>query len=130
MQSRLKLRPHILSAREVRQYDFGTFRATFFDNIVSADIVHYAFVVILYDRDGDEPIAYLTSERNDAPFDELLRKLGIASDPEGTGSHFLCMFDEDGHHNYGASDDWGDADKFERRVLDDFAKSLDLPPQT
>jgi hypothetical protein len=133
MGSKLALAPGIQSAREVRRYEIGDFRATFFDKIVSFDIVEYTYVVIMYGKDSDEPLLYFTSEKNTAPFEELFRRLGIepttgTKESGGIGSHFFCMFDEDGHSNYGASDDWGDADKFEQEVLKAINEGLDKAP--
>jgi hypothetical protein len=35
----------------------------------------------------------------------------------GGGSHFLGVFDEEGHKNLGSSDDWTELDKFTARAL-------------
>jgi hypothetical protein len=133
MPSRLTLKPDIQSAREVRRHEFGDFRATLFDEIVSFDIVEYTFMMILYSNKSGEPILYLTSEKNSAPFAELFQSLGIkpatdADGIEGTGSHFFCVFDEDGHSNYGASNDWADADKFEQEALKAIGEGLEKAP--
>jgi hypothetical protein len=125
--SKLPLAPSIQSAREVRRYEIGDFRATFFDEIVSADVVEYTYLVIMYGKESDEPILYFTAEKNTAPFAELFQQLAIVPETNA-GSHFFCMFDEDGHSNYGASDDWGDADKFEQRVLEAINEGLDKEP--
>lgn len=133
MRSRLTIAPSIQSAREVRRHELGNFRATFFDEIVSFDIVEYTYLVIMYGKHSDEPLLYFTSEKNTAPIEELFRQLEIVPETStaeggGTGSHFFCVFDEDGHSNYGASDDWGDADKFEQEVLKMINEGLGKEP--
>jgi len=133
MTSGLTLKPGILSAREVRCHDFGDFRATLFDEIVSSDIVEYTYMVILYNNASGEPVLYFTAEKNTAPFAELFQSLGIepqtdADGNEGTGSHFFCVFDEDGHSNYGASNDWGDVGKFEQEALKAIGEGLGKVP--
>ena len=133
MNSKLTLKPGIQSAREVRRHEFGDFRAILFDEIVSFDIVEYTFMMILYSNKSGEPILYLTSEKNSAPFVELFQNLGIepqtnAEGIEGTGSHFFCAFDEDGHSNYGASNNWADADKFEQEALKAIGEGLGKVP--
>lgn len=64
--------------------------------------VHYEYVLAAIDRRIKKITFFITSERN--------------TEPVG-GSHFLCMFIEDNHVNFGASDDWADLDKFEAAAL-------------
>ncbi len=129
MTAALPLKPSIRSSRELKRYDFQKFRATLFDQIVSYDLVEYSFILILYDKATDDPVMYLTSEKNTSPFGELFANLGIAPEAGeesagGSGSHYFCVFDIDGHSNYGASDDWGDVDKFEQKFLEDIQEGL------
>ena len=42
----------------------------------------------------------------------------------GPGSHFLGMFDENGHSNFGNREDWGDAARFEAEALEILAERL------
>ena len=133
MTSGLTLKPGIQSAREVRRHELGDFSATLFDEIVSFDIVEYTYVMILYNKASGEPILYFTSEKNTAPFAEMFQNLGIkprsnADGSEGMGSHFFCMFDGEGHSNYGASNDWGDVEKFEQEVLRAIGEGLGKAP--
>jgi hypothetical protein len=44
----------------------------------------------------------------------------------GGGSHFLCVFDENGHINQGGSDDWADEGKFTTRALQIIKEKSDI----
>ena len=124
MTSQLALRPNIQSAKEYSRHRMSNITVVFYRDIVSVDVVQYEYVAALF-RDGDgEPGLYFTSERNITPIPALLQSLGVETDGEAAGSHFFCVFDVDGHSNYGASDDWADAAKFQRKVLADMTEGL------
>ena len=71
-----------------------------FDNIESTGAVKYTFLLAVFDTATKQPVFFVASEINstDASF--------------GGGSHFLGVFDQEGHKNLGASDDWGDPREF------------------
>src|SRR5438309_2046596 len=71
-----------------------------FDQIKSAGHVEYAFLVAVFDNATQRPVYFVASEVNST------------AETFGGGSHFLGVFDGDGHANRGASDDWGDPKKF------------------
>jgi hypothetical protein len=83
--------------------------------------------VLAKDRATD-PLLLVTSERNDpGAASDIFQELGLEPDlfPTDEGeSHFLCLFDEQGHHNLGNSNDWGDAEKFEVAALKILSKWL------
>ena len=74
-----------------------------FDQIKAAGRIQYAFLVGVFENKTKQPVYFVSCELNTMP--EL-----------GGGSHFLCTFDGDGHGNCGASDDWGDSEKFFKRA--------------
>ena len=125
--------PNVVSAREVRRYKLGSNQAVFFDNIVTSDIVQYTYMAILYGESSKAPLICITSEVNTQFGRKLMQHLGIEQDGGAEasadgGSHFYCVFDQDGHHNYGASDDWGQAELFERETLKMIAEGSGLNP--
>jgi len=71
-----------------------------FDEIKSAGSVEYAFLVAVFDNKSQQPVYFIASEVN-----SMAQTLG-------GGSHYLGVFDGNGHANRGASDDWGDPKKF------------------
>jgi hypothetical protein len=121
MTGRLALRPTIMSAREYARHQVGRYTVVFYDRIVSPDLVHYEYVAVLFAEGDGDPLMYFTSEKNSSPIPDLLRSIGVESGADSTGSHFLCVFDGDGHSNYGAADDWADGEKFKRYVLGEVA---------
>jgi hypothetical protein len=70
-----------------------------FDNIKSAGMVQYAFLLAVYDNAKGQPVYFVASEVNEMA-------------ASGGGSHFLGVFNGSGHLNLGSSDDWGDPRKF------------------
>ena len=93
--------------------------------------ITYAHLLVVFEKGRDAPIAIISSEAA-ATDDEFMKKLGIdpADVPPTEGSHFLCAFVEDGHQNFGYSNDWADLDKFERAALDLVAKLKLAPAKT
>jgi len=59
--------------------------------------VHYEYVLAAIDRRIRKITFFITSERNTSTVG---------------GSHVLCMFIDNHHANFGASDHWADLDKF------------------
>jgi hypothetical protein len=123
--------PRVESARTRKRYDLGEYEATLLDQVRSAGSVEYEFIMPVFRKGEDQPFLLVAAEKNDpAGADELLKELGIdaadlapASDA-AEGSHFLCLFDGEGHANLGSSNDWGDADKFEAEALRIVAEKL------
>jgi hypothetical protein len=74
--------------------------ALIFDNIKSAGSVEYAFLLSVYENETQEPVYFVVSEVN------------TMATAFGGGSHFLGVFNGEGHANMGSSDDWGDPRKF------------------
>jgi len=70
------------------------------DDITSSGSVQYEFVLAVLEAESGEPVYFVASEVN------------AMSGTFGGGSHFLGVFDGDGHANLGSSNDWADPSKF------------------
>ncbi|MBL8819586.1 MAG: hypothetical protein JNL58_26410 [Planctomyces sp.] len=71
-----------------------------FDQIKSAGHVEYTFLIAVFDNTSEQPVYFVASEVNST------------AQTRGGGSHYLGVFDGNGHSNLGSSDDWGDPKKF------------------
>jgi len=114
--------PIIKSARRVREHQLGpSHSAVLLTDIESDPTIKYEHLLVIFASGQQEPVAFISSEAKGDP-SEILKELGLddleASNDENSGSHFLCAFTEEGHLNFGASDDWADLQKFERSALD------------
>lgn len=116
--SRLEYTPLVGAINHVDTVPLGPKHvALLFDEIVSEGFVEYAFFVVVLQRDSDDdPILFITSEVN-----------ACASPSEGY-SHFLGMFNEMGHSNFGASDDWANPDIFFPKAVRMAAEELGVAP--
>ncbi len=92
--------PLIQSAKPLRRHTIGAYELVLWGEIVSVGAVQYTYIVAVHREGVEEPVLYVAAEVN------AMRRVF------GGGSHFLAVFDDEGHHNYGASDRWGDADTF------------------
>jgi len=101
---RMKYAPRVVSAEPVARYEVAGRKAVLLGNIVSAGMVQYLYILVVYEQDG-EPCLFVASEVN--------------QDREafGGGSHFLGVFPGDGHLNLGDSDEWADRERFVERAL-------------
>ena len=111
--------PSIESAEVLCRYRLGPYGASLFGDIESSGSVHYLYVLALIEVAQEEVSLYVTSEVN-----ELAQELG-------GGSHFLCVFNNEGHHNLGNSDDWADLERFATKALSLAGEMLDVadPPE-
>ena len=97
----MKYMPLIASANRVGGAPLGPKHTVLlFDNVKSVGSVNYAFILGVFDDDTQEPAFFVASEVN-----EMAATLG-------GGSHYLGVFDGEGHSSLGASDEWADARKF------------------
>jgi hypothetical protein len=87
-----------------------------FDQIKSAGRVEYAFLVAVYSNATQTPVYFVASEVN-----SMAATLG-------GGSHYLGVFDGQGHANRGASDDWGDPKKFFPEAIRIAAEAFSIDP--
>jgi hypothetical protein len=99
--------PHLKYAHPVRRYSIGDYAATLLSDCeTTSDVIDYAHVLVVYQ--------IITSTATATP------ALVIASETntnlQKDGFYFLCTFASE-HRNYGASQDWGDLEKFEKAAL-------------
>ena len=85
-------------------------------NVKSAGKIEYLYLLVVYEAATEKPVYIVASEAN------------AMRDALGGGSHFLGVFDGNGHANLGDSDDWGDVDRFADKALALAAAHLGLRP--
>jgi hypothetical protein len=97
--------PVIKSAQPKQRFQIGKHTAVLLGDIERAGSVEYRFIMVVFDGDTQKPCFFVASEVN-----SMAQTLG-------GGSHFLGLFDGDGHANCGTSDDWADEGKFTAEAL-------------
>jgi hypothetical protein len=102
--------PSIESARVLKQFQCGSSDIELLDNIVASGLIEYNYIMVVRCQQTSEVSFMISSER------------GI------TGEHFLCIFDEEGHHNFGDDDKWADIKIFEQAALEIVARRLGSIP--
>lgn len=99
--------PLFKSADVRERLESQNYIAVWLENIAPPEdelVIEYEFIIMVFPRDEPDPVLFLTSEKN-AGYQRGRQK---GASGAGGGSHFLCMFDAEGHHNFGASDAWAD----------------------
>ena len=90
----------------VRRFRVGPYTAHLEKNLrVQRGPVRYEYILAAIDRRIRQITFFVTSELN------------TANETLGGGSHFLCMFIDNDHVNFGASDDWADLEMFEAAAV-------------
>lgn len=100
----MKYAPVIKSAKPKNQFQIGKHTAILLGDIERAGAVEYQYIMVVYD-DTWKPCYFVASEVN-----SMAKSFG-------GGSHFLGLFDGNGHANCGTSDDWADEAKFTAEAL-------------
>jgi hypothetical protein len=107
--------PAITTARWVRRYQLGPYRAVLLTECKSVGQIHYTHVLYIF---GDEsrPVLAVTAEYSD--------------DAGKDGQRFLTVFYKGVHYNCGLSLEWADLELFERKALQLAAEQLEIsdPP--
>lgn len=115
----MKFLPDIKFANLKKMFQSGKYVIVLLGNFIAADSVKYRYIMAVLDE-ARLPCFIVSSEVNS------LARI------RGGGSHFLCIFDGEGHLNFGGSDDWGDEAKFVaeamRIVREKFVPDADPPP--
>ncbi len=70
-----------------------------FDQVESGGGIQYKFILGVFSNEDLQPVYFVASESN------TMAKFG-------GGSHFMGLFEGNGHSNLGSKDEWGDAAKF------------------
>ena len=100
----MKYAPVIKSANPKQHFQVGKHTAVLFGDIEPAGSVEYHLILAVFDENR-QPCYFVASEVNSM------------ANSFGGGSHFLGLFDGEGHANCGASDDWADETKFTTEAL-------------
>lgn len=109
--------PAFKSAETAKRFSFKGHSAVLLRNIVAAGSIEYRFALMVYPDGQNEACYCVASEVN-----------GMAGQLGG-GSHFLGVFEEDSHVNYGSSDQWADEEKFTHRALGLVTEKFGAPIQ-
>ena len=97
--------PHIKSAKLLHRYRLAPYTFALFGDIEQQGLIEYLYVLVAF-KDGDHsPRLFVAAEVNEV------------AQHFGGGSHFLGIFDEEGHANMGAADEWGDLERFTEEAL-------------
>lgn len=96
--------PVIKSARPRQQFQIGQYTAVLLGDIERGGVIEYKYIMVVF-GERQEPCFFVASEVNEL------------AGSNGGGSHFLGFFDDNGHANCGASDDWADEAKFTEQAL-------------
>jgi hypothetical protein len=102
------------------------------DTIEEEGSIGYEYIIVVFEPGVRDPFLFITSERNDSSANqEVLLELGMNIDDiaaEKSGSHFLCIFDKEGHSNLGDSDAWADMAAFEKAAMSILSQRLGDEP--
>ena len=101
----MQMMPRVKAAKARANFNFGSHTGTLFGDIEPAGRVQYAWLLVVYDKATKQPVFMVSSEVNSM------------ATMMGGGSHYLCVFDENGRGNLGGSDDWADEELFTARAL-------------
>ena len=112
--------PAILFATEHRYYEFGQYVGVLYTDIIAAGKIRYRYMFAIRSKESQSIFLHITSELNTT---YGLFGRGVA----GEGTHFLCMFRDSLHHNFGDSNDWADIEKFEARAMAIAAEQVNFP---
>lgn len=97
--------PLIKSAQSRKQFAIGKHTGVLLGDIESFGDVKYGHVLVVYDE-NKKPCYFVASEINDR------------AEQFGGGSHFLGIFDGEGHANLGSDDRWGIEEEFTAKALE------------
>lgn len=109
--------PTIVNAQPKKDFTFEGFKAVVVDEIHSIGKIEYDYLLILNDDKSNEPLFYVSLERN-----SLFKELGPPS-------HFLCGFDETGHLNYGGFDEEVNLANFTKKALEIVGTKYEIPTE-
>jgi len=112
--------PKIVSATSKKTLKFGSYEAIVVGDIITSGRIQYEFVLFLYEQGKQEPILFVSAEKN-----------SLATETD-TAGYFLCVFDEHGHVNFGLYASLNDLEYFTKKALEIIASkykfsSEDMP---
>lgn len=105
----------------LRSYQIGSYKSVLVKSPESVGPIKYLYVMIVFSGNGTEPVLFVTAERNEMQGELLKIAAGQTGNPnlgsEDNG-YFLGVFSKDGRFNLGASRDWEDQEKFEKKAIE------------
>ena len=107
------LRDFLSGRKPGRQFAAGDYRALLLNDRPPESLYWYLYLLPVFELATQALRLCVSAERN--------RLAGL-----GAGSHFLCLFDDSGHSNFGPSDRWMDAEAFTEKALRIAHKKLQL----
>ena len=99
-------RPLIKSANPLLRYRMDPYTFVLLGEIESLGVIEYLYILFAIKDEEDAPDLFVASEVN------------ARAKSLGGGSHFLGVFDQNGHTNMGSSDQWANLDIFAARALE------------
>lgn len=123
--------PSITNAIPIRAYSSGKYNATLIHKIESIGAIKYIYALIVFESENENPILFVTSERN-SMIPEMLSSL-----PEElqdamksmSAEAFMGIFDKSGRQNLGSSAQYATIDGFEVAALSVAQKNLGISSQ-
>jgi len=109
--------PAIVSANSKKTIKFGPYEAVIVGDIIATGRIQYEFVLFLYEQGKQEPIYFVSAEKNLMAMDT------------GSAAYFLCAFDLDGHKNLGLNASLNDLEYFTKKALEVVATKYELSPE-
>jgi hypothetical protein len=106
--------PHIKSAKPLLRYRLPPYTFVLLGEIESIGLIGYLYLLIAMKDDEKAPSLFVSAEVNSTV------------DKCGGGSHFLCIFDPEGHHNLGHHNQWANLDIFAAKALEIATQRLGL----
>ncbi len=99
-------KPLITSAKPLLRYRLAPYTFILLGEIESLGVIEYLFILFAIKDEENAPELFIASEVN------------AMAATLGGGSHFLGVFDPQGHWNLGASDQWANLDLFAAKALE------------
>lgn len=96
--------PLVRSSQIVGSWAIGPHRARLMTDIRALGHVEYTHLLMVQDA-------------NNAPLYVVASEVNSMAGMLGGGSHFLAVFDEEGHHTFDSDDAWADLDAFRDHAL-------------
>lgn len=113
----------------VRTYNLGRYKGVLVEAPESFGPIKYIYVLLVFENEGEEPILFVTSEKNE--MQSTLLAMAAENDPElapdlNPNECFLGIFSQSGRENHGGSMDWCNFEKFEKKALEIVSERLGI----
>lgn len=96
--------PLVEDFRVIERFPIGNNHRTMMcDCIKGPGCIEYEYLLVVHNMQTEKPVLFVASERNSSSYGD---------------SHFLGVFNDNGHSNLGSSDSWGDLKTFKAKALE------------